>query len=77
MPVWTMRWLVRDSPRESHSSSREEPRVLQVTRDSATQISSVVEIRSGGSRRERRWNVRVTNPDGSSSVAARLLRITP
>lgn len=28
-------------------------------------------------RRERRWDVRVTNPDGSSSVGAGLLRITP
>ena len=53
------------------------PSVLRVTRDSAAQISAVVEIRSGGPRRERRGDVRVTNPDGSSSVGADLLRITP
>ena len=53
------------------------PRVRQVIRDSATQLSVTVEIRSGGPSRDRLWNVRVTNPDGSTSVGTQLLRITP
>lgn len=53
------------------------PRVGQVTRDNSTQLSATVEIRSGGPPRDRLWDVRVTNPDGSTSVGAALLRITP
>jgi hypothetical protein len=53
------------------------PRVRQVTRDSSTQLSALVEIRSGGPARDRLWDVRVTNPDGSTRVRAGLLRITP
>lgn len=53
------------------------PRVRQVTRDSSTQLSAIVEVRSGGPARNRLWDVRVTNPDGSTNVRADLLRITP
>lgn len=53
------------------------PRVLQVTHDSSTQLSATTEIRPGGPSRDRLWDVRVTNPDGSASVGTRLLRITP
>ena len=53
------------------------PRVRQVTRDSSTQLSAMVEVRSGGPARDRLWDVRVTNPDGSTSVRVDLLRITP
>ena len=53
------------------------PRVRQVTWDSSTQLSASVEIRSGGPARDRFWDVRVTNPDGATSVGADLLRITP
>ena len=53
------------------------PRVHQTVRDSSTQITATVEIRPGGPQRDRRWDVRVTNPDGSTSVGAGLLRITP
>lgn len=53
------------------------PRVLNVTRDSATQLTVNVQIRSGGPPRDRRWDVRVTNPDGSTGVGVGLLTITP
>jgi hypothetical protein len=53
------------------------PRVHQVTADSSTQLSAVVEIRSGGPPRDRLWDVRVANPDGSTGVGVGLLRITP
>jgi len=53
------------------------PRVRQVTRDSSTRLSATVELRSGGPARDRLWDLRVTNPDGSTSVRADVLRITP
>ena len=53
------------------------PRVRQVTRDSSTQLSATVELRPGGPARDRLWDVRVTNPDRSTSVLADALRITP
>jgi thermitase len=53
------------------------PRVLTVTRDSSTQLTATVEIRSGGPKKNRLWDVMVTNPDGSSAVGARLLTVTP
>jgi hypothetical protein len=53
------------------------PRVRNVTRDSSTQLTAIVEIRAGGPRRDRWWDVRVTNPDGSANVGVDLLRITP
>ena len=53
------------------------PRVRHVRRDSSTQLSATVELRAGGPPRERRWDVRVTNPDGSTSLGAALLRIRP
>lgn len=53
------------------------PRVRQVRFDSSTQLTANVEIRAGGPPRDRLWDVRVTNPDGSTSVAIGLLRITP
>jgi hypothetical protein len=53
------------------------PRVVSVTRDSSTQLTAVVEIRAGGARRNRFWDVRVTNPNGTSATGVRLLTITP
>jgi hypothetical protein len=51
--------------------------VLTVTRDSSTQLTATVDIRSGGPKKNRLWDVMVTNPDGSSVVGARLLTVTP
>ena len=53
------------------------PLVRNVTRDSSTQLTVTVKIRSGGPKRDRRWDVRVANPDGSTGVGAGLLTITP
>jgi thermitase len=53
------------------------PRVVSVRRDSSTQLTAVVEIRAGGARRNRFWDVRVTNPNGTSATGVRLLTITP
>jgi hypothetical protein len=53
------------------------PRVLNVTRDSSTQLTLDVEIRSGGPPRDRRWDVRMANPDGSTGTGVGLLTITP
>jgi hypothetical protein len=60
-----------------HGGDGPAPRVRQVTRDSATQLSAIVELRSGGPSRDRLWGIRVTNPDGSTSARAEALRITP
>jgi thermitase len=53
------------------------PGVLNVTRDSSTQLTVNVEIRSGGPRKNRFWDVQVGNPGGATSVGLRLLTITP
>jgi thermitase len=53
------------------------PVVLGVTWVSSTEIRATVEIRSGGPRRDRVWDVQVTNPDGASGLGAGLLTITP
>jgi PKD repeat protein len=41
-----------------------------------TTITATLEIRSGGPRRDRPWDVRVTNPDGSSDVLLDGLTVT-
>jgi hypothetical protein len=53
------------------------PLVLKVRRDSSTQLTVHAKVRSGGPRKKRFWDVRVTNPDGSTGVGVRLLTITP
>jgi len=53
------------------------PRGQAVVFVSSTQIEADVEIRSGGPPRVRSWDVRVTNPDGTSAVGAGLLTINP
>ena len=53
------------------------PRVLQVVRDSSTQLTAHVEFRAGGPARTRRWDVVVTNPGGATAVGAGLLTVTP
>ena len=53
------------------------PRVLSVRWDSSTQLTVDVEIRSGGPRRDRRWDVQVKNPDGTTATGGGLLTITP
>jgi hypothetical protein len=59
------------------NGSGKAPRVLSVTRDSSTQLTAIVEIRAGGPRKNRVWDVRGTNPDGSTGVGVNLLTITP
>ena len=52
------------------------PQVLGVTPVSLPNSLSVdVEIGSGGPPKERKWDVRVTNPDGSTGVGVDLLRV--
>src|SRR6185503_9305049 len=53
------------------------PRVVSVTRNSSTQLTATVEIRAGGPKKNRSWDVQVTNPDGTTAVGAHLLTITP
>jgi len=53
------------------------PRVISVTRNSETQLTARVEIRSGGGKTTRRWDVVVTNPGGTSATGVGLLTITP
>ncbi len=53
------------------------PRVLGVTWDSSSQLTATIDIRSGGPRRNRVWDVQVSNPDGSTATGAGLLTITP
>jgi len=53
------------------------PRVISVTRNSSTQLTALVEIRAGGPKKNRFWDVRATNPDGTTGVGVRLLTITP
>jgi hypothetical protein len=53
------------------------PRVRSVIRDSATQLTATVDIKAGGAKTYRYWDVKVTNPNGVSTVGARLLTITP
>lgn len=53
------------------------PRVRSVIRDSATQLTATVDIKAGGAKTNRYWDVKVTNPNGVSAVGARLLTITP
>jgi thermitase len=53
------------------------PRVISVVRNSSTQLTATVEIRSGGPKKNRQWDVVVANPGGISAAGARLLTITP
>lgn len=53
------------------------PRVLNVTRVTAAELTVTAKIRSGGPRRNRHWDIQVTNPDGSSGTGAGLLTVTP
>ena len=53
------------------------PRVRSVTFNSASQLTARVEIRSGGPKTIRRWDVVVANPGGATAVGAGLLAITP
>ena len=53
------------------------PRVLTVTLSSSTELRVNAEIRSGGPKKDRHWDVRVTNPDGTSATGARLLTVRP
>jgi thermitase len=53
------------------------PRVISVVRDSSTQLTASVEIKAGGPRKNRQWDVVVTNPDGTSFAGVRMLTITP
>ena len=53
------------------------PRVRNVRHDSSTQLTVEISIRSGGPRKNRFWDVLVSNPDGTTGVGVRLLTITP
>ena len=59
------------------NGSGQTPRVLSVQRNSSTQLTATVEIRAGGPKKNRQWDVRVTNPGGTAAVGAHLLTITP
>ena len=59
------------------NGSGQAPRVRSVTFNSATQLTARVEIRQGGPKVVRRWDVVVTNPGGATAVGAQLLTITP
>jgi IPT/TIG domain len=48
-----------------------------VTSVSATQIAATITTRSGGPPRARTWDVRVTNPDGSTGIAPGGFTVTP
>jgi thermitase len=53
------------------------PRVRSLVRDSTAQLTASVEIRAGGPKTIRYWDVKVTNSDGTSATGVRLLTITP
>ena len=53
------------------------PRVMNVTWNSSTQLTANVQIGADRRHRTRVWDVRVTNPDGTSGVGVKLLTITP
>ncbi len=59
------------------NGSGQTPRVLAVRRISSTQLAVDTQIRSGGPRRNRFWDVQVTNVGGTTAVGLRLLTITP
>jgi len=59
------------------NGSGQTPRVVGVTWNGSTALTAVVQIKAGGPRKNRLWDVEVTNPDGSRAVGARLLTITP
>jgi hypothetical protein len=59
------------------SGAGQAPRVRSVTFNSASQLTARVEIRSGGPKTARRWDVVVSNPGGATAVGAGLLTITP
>jgi hypothetical protein len=59
------------------NGSGQAPRVRSVTYNSATQLTARVEIRQGGPKTVRRWDVVVSNPGGATAVGAGLLTITP
>jgi hypothetical protein len=53
------------------------PRVVSVSWINAGELRATIEIRAGGPKKNRQWDVVVTNPSGSSATGARLLTITP
>ena len=53
------------------------PRVVSVVWNSSTQLTATVEIRPGGPKRNRQWDVVVANPGGTSATGAGLLTVTP
>jgi hypothetical protein len=61
----------------ANGTAGQAPRVVSVVRNSSTQLTATLEIRTGGPKRNRQWDVVVTNPGGGSATGARLLTITP
>jgi hypothetical protein len=61
----------------ANGTAGQAPRVVSVVRNSSTQLTATVEIRSGGPGRSRQWDVAVNNPGGGSATGARLLTLTP
>lgn len=53
------------------------PSTSNVTVVDATEISATISTRSGGPPRDRVWDVRVTNPDGTSAVLIDGFTVTP
>ena len=61
----------------ANGTSGQVPRVVSVVWNSSTQLTATVEIRSGGPKKNRQWDVVVTNPGGSSATGVGLLTVTP
>ena len=53
------------------------PEVADVVVVDAGEITVTVTTKTGGPKRDRLWDVRVSNPDGSSAVLEGGLTITP
>ena len=59
------------------NGSGQTPRVLSVVWNDSTRLTANVEIRSGGPKKNRQWDVVVTNPGGATATGVRLLTVTP
>ena len=53
------------------------PTVSNTTVVDGTEITATISTKSGGPKRDRLWDVRVTNPDGTSDVLVDGFTVTP
>lgn len=66
--------------RRSHMAGahpRTMSRAVDVVVFDGTTIGATVLVKKGGPKRPRRWDVRVTNPDGTSVVLPEALLVAP